>query len=241
MLYRALVQRFRGITLGMILGCVGGVSYAQPTQASSQKDATSSPVAIPSVPRASALVTLPHLAPSSSLPVQESVGSRSDQKPVDWFTRVAALAGLLLGLFNLIFGIWKIKRDRRLSVEDDFWFRKIITPVTIEPMLKAFVGFFEDLPIRSTAVEDQKKYALKVTTEFAKLYSAVQTLALFEEKLPKLITDKLSQCEDLLTGYSAMLTQEDASQDLTPEHLRQKLWAQLNGTLRVIKDHHLAR
>lgn len=225
----------------MILSCVAGASYAQLTQASPQKNSTSSAVAIPPVPKASSPVTLPHLAPSSSLPLSELGESRSDQKPVDWFTRVAALAGLLLGLFNFAFGIWKIKRDRRLSIEDDFWFRKVITPATIEPMLKAFVGLVEDLPIRGTAVENQKKYAFKVTTEFAKLYSAVQTLALFEENLPELITAKLSQCEDLLTGYSAMLTQEDASQDLTPEHLRQKLWAQLSGTLRVIKDHHLAR
>jgi hypothetical protein len=229
----------RRAIIGFSLGCIGILSHAQPAQALPGKSPISSPTGslpMPNAPRS--VASVPAIPPSSPGKVKFDE-ERPKNQPIDWYTRAAAFIGLCLGVFNLVFGMWKIRRDRRISIEDDFWFRKIITPATIEPLLKAFVGLVEVLPVRNTAAEDQKTYALKVTTEFAKLYPAVQTLALFEEKLPALVTAKLVECEDVLTDYSALLTQPDASKDMLPAQLRVALWAKLNATLRVIKDHHL--
>lgn len=171
---------------------------------------------------------------------------KEEEKPIDWFTRKIALVGLvvagvgvLLNVGNFYFAYWKLGRDRRLSIEDEFWFRKIITPATIEPMLKTFSGLFEEVPTRNTSVEKQAAYALKVTTDFSKLYPAIQTLSLFNDSLPALITQKLSDCEDELLEYSATLSQPNSTQDIPIKQLQINLWSKLNSILRLVKEHHL--
>ena len=72
--------------------------------------------AIVLAPKASA----PIAAISAVAPVHEPRESRensanidpvSGEKPVDWFARIAASIGILLGIGNVFFAIWKLTRD----------------------------------------------------------------------------------------------------------------------------------
>ena len=165
----------------------------------------------------------------------------SEDKTVDWFTRNTAIAGVVLGLLNLSFGIWKLWRDRRLSIEDDFWFRKIISPATIEPMLKTVVSLLEEAPPNGNEENLVRAYSLKVTTEFAKLYSAMHTLGLFDSSLPTKVIEKLSSCEDFLSEFSGKLSPENSFGAPNMHDLRKSVLAELNAALLIIKKRHLKR
>lgn len=165
----------------------------------------------------------------------------SEEKSIDWFTRNTAIAGLLLGLLNLGFGIWKLWRDRRLSIEDDFWFRKIISPATIEPMLKTVVNLLEEAPPNGNEEDLVRAYSLKVTTEFAKLYSAMHTLGLFDSSLPTEVIKKLSSCEDFLSEFSGKLSPENSLDPPNMHDLRKCVLDELNAALLIIKKRHLKR
>ena len=136
----------------------------------------------------------------------------------------------------------KGRRDRRLSIEDDFWFRKVITPTTIEPILEGIAGLLEGMPVRSSPSTDQSAYALKVTTEFQRFAALAQTLALFHESLPQGVGAKLSVCEDTLTEYCAGLASPPTpgGHDPSAVNIQAVVWGQVNDALRVIKDQQLA-
>lgn len=173
---------------------------------------------------------------------KQSVQIVEDKKSVDWFTRILAIVALLVGLANFLFSIWKLYRDRKLSVKDDFWFRKIISPATIEPMLKVVTSLLDEVPTEmSNKLGDENftaQYAQKVTLEFAKLYSAVQTLALFDEALPSKVIEKLRSCEDILSEHINTLSEPNRSKQISTIQLRQKVLAELNSALKAIMIRH---
>lgn len=169
-----------------------------------------------------------------------SIGS--EKAEVDWLTRSIAISGVILATINFFFSIWKLIRDRRLSVEDDFWFRKIVSPATIEPMIKAVAALLDNTPNPDAPAEIVAKFAPEVTTEFAKLYASMHTLGLYEPSLPNLVNEKLRACEDLLTEYvGALANTTDHQKPPSPLELRNQCFIQLNAALDVIKKRHLKR
>ena len=163
-------------------------------------------------------VSPPKVAPSTqgagslniNSPASETAGSLTRPiasiesefaKPVDWYARGIGIIGVMLGFGNIGFSFWKSRRDRRLSVEDDFWFRKIVAPVTIEPLLKTVMSLLQEMPSAGDVPEKLAEHARKITTEFQKLDPAMQTLALIDQTWPELIKEKLRLCEDVLTEH----------------------------------------
>jgi hypothetical protein len=163
----------------------------------------------------------------------------ADEKPVDWFARILGAVGLCIALSNFGYGVYKTRRDRRLSIEDDFWFRKIITPTTIEPMLSAFVKLLDDLPTRLSSEEEQREFALRTTKDLQRLNTSVQTLALFNEELPSKVAEKLRACEDTLADYSLCLTKPESAEHKTRAEVVQQVWKQLNEAMRSIQQYQL--
>lgn len=174
--------------------------------------------------------------------VPKSSSADAGKAEVDWITRGIAIFGAVLAFVNFGFSVWKLIRDRRLSVEDDFWFRKIVSPATIEPMIKAVAALLDKTPDPDAPTETVAKFAPEVTTEFAKLYASMHTLGLYEPSLPNSVNEKLRVCEDLLTEYVGALanTTEDQKRP-SPLELRNQCFIQLNAALQVIKNRHLKR
>lgn len=158
-------------------------------------------------------------------------------KPVDWFARLVAVVGVLLALCNFGFTLFKMKRDRRLSIEDDFWFRKILTPAAIEPLMEAVADLAAEVPDAASSADTQRAFAVKVTSEFSKLYSAVHALGLFDQNLPSLCQESLQRSEDVLTEYTGKLAQGQPTESAA--EVRNALWQGLRETLEIIKSKHL--
>ncbi len=232
-------------------------ALAQSDKPSSKISAADSRSPVPQTPSSGASTQLakPDTAPaqpitaSAAKPATEAqrnialssatVAADEKSKPVDWFTRTIAIIGLVASVAGFGFTIYKTRRDRRLSIEDDFWFRKIITPTTIEPMLQSFVTLLDQMPTRGCTEETQRSFALKVTSEFQRLNSTAQVLALFHGNLPAEVCAKLTLCEDSLMEYSTKLAHADDGPDSSIATVKHRVWAQLNDVLRVIRDRQL--
>lgn len=203
--------------------------------ASRQKAAT--PVAAVSVPAKAGQLR----EPANSKASFTNFDDRTDEKPVDWIARLVGIFGSLLGLGNVSFAIWKLKRDRKLSVEDDFWFRKIVAPVTIEPLLKSVMGLLHEMPTFESSPDTLAEYARKITTDFQKLYPAMKTLALIDSSWPELINSKLRDCEDVLTDHVGALSANDQLLSKSAIELQSLVLNLLNAALHEIKDGHLKK
>lgn len=226
--------------IGVVVFC--WVIAANATTPAISSVSVASPPALAANPKVSA--NLPDVAASSA---SSQVGQKTttnktasdDEKPVDWSVRTAAYIGLFLSLANICFSLWKLRRDRRLSVEDDFWFRKIVAPTTIEPLIKGVMGLLQEMPERGRSVEDLSEYARKITTEFQKLYPAMQTLGLVDSNWPKLVNDKLRACEDALTEHIGKII--DGELEGSTVELQDAVLKLLNEALHFIKDGHLKK
>lgn len=61
----------------------------------------------------------------------------------DALVKLAGLLGFGLGVANLVRSLWERSRDRRRTIEDDFWLQKVIYPQAIAPLMAAL----EDLGV----------------------------------------------------------------------------------------------
>lgn len=229
----------RKVWVACVVFAIGSVAFAASSPNSSQL-LVSAPGIVTSIgatTRSLAFVSSSVGMPTMTVNVQ--IQAPPEEKPIDWFARWVAFAGLIVGGVNFWFAYWKLGRDRRLSIEDEFWFRKIITPAAIEPMLKTFVELFAEVPDHGASIEKQAAYARKVTSEFAKLYPAIQTLSLFSVSLPGIVTEKLSECEDALSEYAASLSIDENSNSISVKQLQIDAWLKMNSILKMIKAEHL--
>lgn len=223
-------------------------SAAQPN--SPQKIASASIPSLQASQPKTAISTPDTASLTTSAPASEPVGSKTRplastesmaEKPVDWFARTLGIIGVLLGFGNICFSFWKIGRDRRLSVEDDFWFRKIVAPVTIEPLLKTVMTLLQEMPNAGSEQEKLAEYARKITTEFQKLDPAMQTLALIDQAWPALIKAKLRLCEDVLTEHIGGMSIGEEQQSSNMIDLQGRVLKELNSALHEIKVGHLKK
>ena len=166
--------------------------------------------------------------------------NKANQPPVDIFARFAAIVGVLLAVINFSFTFYKMLRDRHLSIEDDFWFRKIISPTTIEPLLKTITEILEKIPTATSTADEKKEFAIKVTTKFQSIGSSMQTLALLYPELPDKVICKLRACEDTLTDYAASISNNVTSEiDQSLDALRLEVWRKTSNALEAVRDEQL--
>lgn len=151
---------------------------------------------------------------------------------VDLWARLFAGLGLCVGLLGFGFGVWKMMSDRRLSILDDFWLRKIIAPAAIEPLIETIADLLEELPPAGSKVRQQKAFAKKMTEEIQRVSGGMQTLAMIDADLPTQMLVELSKCEDLFADYLQALANRE-----TPDmgELHAKMWLSISSAFEPIQ------
>ncbi len=149
-----------------------------------------------------------------------------------WVAIALSFLSLCVSVVGAFLVIYKMQRDRRLSIEDDFWLRKIISPAAIEPLLKTVVDLLADVPSATASEDTQRAYASRVTADIQRLTGAMQTLAMLDPELPVTMLSKLSECEDHLTGYCQKLSEGELA-DVS--ELTASVWMAINSALRPVK------
>lgn len=63
-----------------------------------------------------------------------------------WVPYVISGLAFVVSVSNWIYSILKDRKARRFSIEDDYWLRKVIGPITIEPMTKTILEMIGSAP-----------------------------------------------------------------------------------------------
>jgi len=154
-----------------------------------------------------------------------------------------SILSIVITIANLAYGWNKDKRARAASIDDDFWFRKVVTPSAIEPTIQGVRELLTTLPTEEDPVDVRRDYARAVTTKFVALQGNIALLSLLDEKLPELISGTLSDCEDLLTNYAGQLVENEPQNELTMARTKVQTdaWGFVKLSLQTIREAHRKR
>ncbi|MDB5762045.1 MAG: hypothetical protein JWQ21_1040, partial [Herminiimonas sp.] len=105
-------------------------------------------------------------------------------------------------------GIYTFKKDgraRRYSIEDDYWLRKVIGPIAIEPLLKIVLEMIGSAPADNTSgsadQEKLKAFHDEYLKKFADLAANVSALSLINAELAGSTSVHLDGIQDLMIDY----------------------------------------
>lgn len=151
-----------------------------------------------------------------------------------------SILALLLSGYAIRYNFSKDARARRQSVQDDFWLRKVVSPVSVEPFVKFTGELLVNLPGADTSKENCEAFSHDRLAEFRALTVAFQALELLSNDLHKKVESELEAIEDRLAKYLGDL---DAfvKGDLTSAPGRPEAIADLSAlrlrVLEPIKEH----
>lgn len=167
----------------------------------------------------------------------------------DVVARVLAVFGLCVAAGGLAYTWRKDQRARKASIEDDFWFRKVVSPAAIEPIFATVTELLSELPEPGALPEMLRAFSVKVTKSLLKLSGSLHLLAMLSNALPAQVRTHVDACEDLITGYLDSITRpvtdaDDAirgSEPTTPAEVNAGTWVELQAALQLIRAAHLAQ
>lgn len=149
-----------------------------------------------------------------------------------------ALLGLCVSGGQFLYNRRKAERDRKLSIEDDFWLRKVLSPTVLEPMLEGIVDLLNKLPTQLADEPKRREYAVDVTEKFQRLAVSVQLLELYHPELPAVFSGHLTACEDALSAYSNELAHAVTNATSPPDlnSVRTEVWRQVNRAMVEVRE-----
>ena len=151
-----------------------------------------------------------------------------------------ALFAMYLTAKSIAYTRIKDDRARQQSIQDDFWLRKVISPVSIEPFVTFMSEILAELPEPGvTPVVEGKKFCEDKLRELRSLMSAFETIRLMDDKLLKDILPRLEEVEDQLAVHFGQLNRYWDAGEAAPSRpaLVENLIASLTGVLDPIKEH----
>lgn len=147
---------------------------------------------------------------------------------------------LALSLRTYFYNQKKDRTARKQSIQDDFWLRKVVSPVSIEPFL-AFIGkLCSALPAAAVAVGDVELFWTEQLSEIARFEVAFQTLSLIDKDLLSSVLIRLEYIDDKLAVYVGQLLAhlQDASKPVPDrEEATRYMLASSMDLLRLIQTH----
>ncbi|WP_188569315.1 hypothetical protein [Undibacterium terreum] len=129
---------------------------------------------------------------------------------VTWDKIFSVGTGTLALIVSISLGIYTKRKDsraRKHSIEDDYWLRKVIGPIAIEPLLKTVVEMTAAVPAPfGDANFDQSKitpFLDSYKSKVLELSLGLSALSLIDQGLAKTAREGLDKIEDLLIEYCA--------------------------------------
>lgn len=116
-----------------------------------------------------------------------------------------SLVALAISGYALYYNLTKDARSRRQSVQDDFWLRKVVSPVSIEPFVKFTSDLLVNLPSTDTPREELELFSRSRLAEYRALMVAFQALELLSGPLHQEVWGRLEALEDCMAQYFGRL------------------------------------
>lgn len=127
-----------------------------------------------------------------------------------------SMAALILSFLAYKYNRAKDQRARKQSISDDFWLRKVVSPVAIEPFVKFVISLSSSLPSNKTSTEDTERFWTAGAASFGEFSASFFNLELISRDLHKEVEVLLEAMEDELSNYCGALQQylKDSTQPI---------------------------
>lgn len=189
-------------------------------EANNKKSGNSDPKEIPQTPsstalqnstksvdvKATALAERQVLTETTTAPVvmhKEPTYSQSQQPWLPtWVPALLSVVAICLTIANFVYSLRKDRRARKQSIQDDYWFRKIASPITIEPLVKNLLGISVGLPDpTSITTETAKSLWKEQAAQVEEFRTTVGALALLSKDLPRNLVKYIDTMSDELSEF----------------------------------------
>jgi hypothetical protein len=153
---------------------------------------------------------------TSTPPVSTSPPNKpKSDSSFDWSKITSALA-LIVSIAVAIYTYKKDRRARRHSIEDDYWLRKVISPIVIEPLLKTLLEMIAASPADCTSTtfsaEKTKAFHDDYVEKLSQLAENASALSLINLELASNTSGLLDNIQDIMIAYcftnQSMITTE---------------------------------
>lgn len=168
--------------------------------------------------------------------IQPYIVASSPPESTPWVSIAAFLVSLCVAGYT----IYKDARARRTSMLDDYWFRKVVGPVTVEPLLKEIQALLNEVPPDNSSVTFSQadidtfhKSKVELLAVFA---VNVQVMNILDPSLGAKVAVEIDSIQDLVIEYCA--SQAIVGQGRPIEVFRQQITDQLLAVLNSIKKSH---
>lgn len=156
-------------------------------------------------------IVLPNGCSTINTATQQIVVCRPiEESPIEKI--LPALPALVVSVIALVFSAKsysysrrKDSRARHQSIIDDYWLRKIVSPVSIEPLLKRTTELAASLPSGTATAAIVQSYWTEQVTKSEELSIGFQSLKLIDEALSDDVLLKLLRLDDVLSDYCGTL------------------------------------
>ena len=152
---------------------------------------------------------------------------------------------LLLSLGNIAYTLYKDRRARKQSIEDDFWLRKVISPLALEPLIEGvndlLMGLPDDCSKSATESFDYRKFAQETQPKLQKLQSSMHVLAMLDKSVCQATIARIQGIEDEILNYCGKNASRSKTAAGQPERskadTKQTISNHLLGALSGIKNY----
>ena len=132
--------------------------------------------------------------------------TRLDKVVVTLPSIALSIVAVVLSIRTFVYSRSKDQAARDQSVQDDFWVRKVVAPISIEPFLRYVNELSGALPTAARATDAEiQQYWVDQVEKMEQFTIAFRTLALIEPTLDAAVAEKLGELEDVLASYCGEL------------------------------------
>jgi hypothetical protein len=169
------------------------------------------------------------IAPASREPIWEKVLANTP-------SIIFSLVALAISIKSFSYNKHKDKRSREQSIHDDFWIRKIISPISVEPFLKYATELSASLPLATNTTGEQVKlYWADQATKVTQFSLSFRTFGLVDMQLDSDLEETLEKFDDCLADYCGKLRQHLAGALETPPDRGECARTLIEITLTILK------
>jgi hypothetical protein len=147
------------------------------------------------------------LARTPKLSLYVSVPSSPPKEVSEWSkpATYTSIIALIVSVSVVFYTYFKDSRARKHSVEDDYWLRKVVGPIAIEPLLKDILEMISAAPDDSSSAT----FSSQLVDDFHKLYLgklsalavASASLQIIDKDLATGTASAIDQIQDLMIDY----------------------------------------
>ena len=117
-----------------------------------------------------------------------------------------SLVAIAVSVRTFFYNQSKDQRAREQSIRDDFWLRKVVSPLSIEPFLKFAQGLPRELPgMPGSTDEKVEEFWTAQVAKVGDFEVAFRALRLIEVALGDAVATELEKFEDVLAAYCGEL------------------------------------